>query len=172
MNISKEGHIKSVKTAQSSNWIFCPRPARSRFSLHGAPKTLQALQKSCEPFPSSFYAAFYSSTSLAGSNKAKTDESLEVKTFSENKKAGANCVGAWDLGGAHTINLLLTLLWKYVWRKQPIVVWNVFKYKIMPFVWGKNLSNVRVQKSPVAFTSTLCAVCALASPLGALPRPL
>lgn len=58
VNISKEGHIKSVKTAQSSNWIFCPRPARSRFSLHGAPKTLQALQKSCEPFPSSFYAAF------------------------------------------------------------------------------------------------------------------
>lgn len=82
-NISKEGHIKSVKTAQSSNWIFCPRPARSRFSLHGAPKTLQALQKSCEPFSSPFYAAFYSSTSLAGSNKAKADESFEVTTFSE-----------------------------------------------------------------------------------------
>lgn len=83
VNISKEGHIKSAKTAQSSNWIFCPRPARSRFSLHGAPKTLQALQKSCESFSSSFYAAFYSSTSLRGSNKAKADERFEVKTFSE-----------------------------------------------------------------------------------------
>ena len=41
----------------------------------------------------------------------------------------------------------------------------------MPFV-EENLSNVRVQKSPVAFTRPLCEVCALASPLGALPRPL
>lgn len=99
VNLSKEGHIKSVKTAQSSNWIFCSRPARSRFSLHGAPKTLQALQKSCEPFSSLFYAAFYSPTSLAGSNKAKGDERFEVKTFSEKqnkKKPGANCVGAWE----------------------------------------------------------------------------
>lgn len=29
-------HKKSVKTAQSSNWILCPRPARMRLSLHGA----------------------------------------------------------------------------------------------------------------------------------------
>lgn len=92
------------------------------------------------------------------------------KELDQTVLAHESTLNLWE--GAHTINLLLTLLWKYVWRKQPIVVWNVFKYKIMPFVWEKNFSNVRVQKSPVAFTSTLCAVCALASPLGALPRPL
>lgn len=50
-NISKDKHIKKVlKTPHSSNWILCPRPARSRFSLHGALKTLQKLQMSCELF--------------------------------------------------------------------------------------------------------------------------
>lgn len=77
----------------------------------------------------------------------------------ESKQSALAHKSSVNQGGAHTINLLLTLLWKYVWRKQPIVVWNVFKYKIMPFVWGEKLEQCEGTKVPCGiYQHPLCSV--------------
>ena len=138
--------------------FYAPVPSRSRFSLHGAlkKKTLQTLQMSCEPFISRSPLLFilrhcsqdqiYPSTErVSRLKRSQWEKKRERKESEQTVLAHESSV---SLCGAHTINLLLTLLWKYVWRKQPIVVWNVFKYKIMPFVWGEKLEQCEGTKVP------------------------
>lgn len=120
--ISQDKNVKkSVKTAQSSNWILCPRPARLRLSLHGALEGKKNSPNASEvlwafsPLDLISAALFFliplhcSHDQIYPSTAAK---SIEIKTFTcedkkgdddeeeeeekeEEKLRSVSCSGAW-----------------------------------------------------------------------------